>query len=191
MGLLTQLLETLAAVLIRPSSALLQSQRTRVTLGISSLSSSTLTSTTSNIQQRVPELRVNNDVERFSSDSTVQPLRKQPAFIAFPGSSDNQKSNTANAQSSAQNSRATSQQSHSTQHQSRPSTSRGTSRLDWYQSPNPEEGGLWYGYGGDARRSMETESGVIQVSPAFGCVLVGKTAAKTIPEQLKVCCHIN
>lgn len=72
------------------------------------------------------------------------------------------------------------------------SSSRSTVRMDWYQML--EEGrqremdpAAWFGYGGEPRRSVEVEKSVsLQVSPAFGCVLVGGTPAKAIPEELKV-----
>lgn len=70
------------------------------------------------------------------------------------------------------------------------SSSRCTVRLDWYQLL--EEGKsrdveLWFGYGGETRRTIEVDKSVsLPVSPAFGCVLVGETPAKAIPEELKV-----
>lgn len=72
------------------------------------------------------------------------------------------------------------------------SSSRSTVRLDWYQllqegRLGEVEPAVWFGYGGETRRTVEVDSSVqIPVSPAFGCILVGETSAKAILEELKV-----
>lgn len=72
------------------------------------------------------------------------------------------------------------------------SSSRSTVRLDWYQlleegKSREVEPATWFGYGGETRRTVEVDESVrLPVSPAFGCVLVGETPAKAIPEELKV-----
>ena len=72
------------------------------------------------------------------------------------------------------------------------STSNTSVMLDWYQllgECKTKQMGptTWFGYGGDARESIEMdESLTLQVSPAFGCVLVGGSLARTIPLELKV-----
>lgn len=46
---------------------------------------------------------------------------------------------------------------------------------------------MWFGYGGEARRKVEIDKSIqLPVSPAFGCILVGETSAKAIPEEMKV-----
>lgn len=87
---------------------------------------------------------------------------------------------------------ALSRQSHLTNQAFTRNSSRSTVRLDWYQmieeGTSDEVGpGTWFGYGGEARRPIELDkSPVLRVSPAFGCILVGGTAAETIPMELKV-----
>ena len=72
------------------------------------------------------------------------------------------------------------------------SSSRSTVRIDWYQileeaRLRERDPAAWFGYGGEPRRSVEVEKSVrLQISPAFGCVLVGETPANAIPEELKV-----
>ena len=100
-------------------------------------------------------------------------------------------------------SRTTSQRSHHVsvfdqQHQSSP-VSRATTRIDWYkitEEPVQESDVGWFGYGGGARSNMEFLGDTLQVSPAFGCVLVDTRSFTEVdlPEQLKVedfylCCN--
>jgi hypothetical protein len=80
------------------------------------------------------------------------------------------------------------------------SSSRSTVRLDWYQlleegRSKEVEPATWFGYG-EMRRTVDVDKSIcLPVSPAFGCVLVGETPVKAIPEELKVivtltCCVI-
>ena len=76
-------------------------------------------------------------------------------------------------------------------------TSRATTRLDWYQllqEVKLDDMSLssWFGYGGLVRRHVEMDdSTIINISPAFGCILVRDSKAQNIPEQLKVACYTD
>ncbi len=69
----------------------------------------------------------------------------------------------------------------------RNTTSQGGTRMDWYslvEEPRTLES--WFGYGGVARSQVEVDSNVIQISPAFGCIMVRSNTMKPVPELLKV-----